>query len=257
MDSIIQVISETHSLFLPLSSPLSLSLSLSPHPPPTYIHTCVYDPQTAQGTVLLPLQAYIALQLKQQQLAAAVAASAASGGETSSSNDVSSSGGGGGGSKEVHQIDGLPPVLDVVQGSNRRAIESDSGDEEEGTLLSIDDERTNLEISSEVSEQSMLSLPEPQMSLVVRSKRKVSNDRSQLGSEAGNLLPNLKKSKSQLHKKKKSKAVIVPNAEVIVQLDGPAGGGGRGSKVIVQLDGNGSSSEDESDADEDSSEVSE
>jgi hypothetical protein len=208
--------------------------------------------------VLLPLQAYIALQLKQQQLAAAVAASAASGGETSSSNDVSSSsGGGGGGSKEVHQIDGLPPVLDVVQGSNRRAIESDSSGEEEGTLSSVDDERTNLEISSEVSELSMLSLPEPQMSLVVRSKRKVSNDRSQLESEAGNLLPNLKKSKSQSHKKKKSKAVIVPNAEVIVQLDGPTGGGGRGSKVIVQLDGNGSSSEDESDADEDSSEVSE
>ena len=88
----------------------------------------------------------------------------------------------------------------------------------------------------------------------------ISSDRSRCESEATNLLPNLTKSKSQSHKKKKSrsgKAVIVPNAEVIVQLDGPMGGGGRGSKVIVQLDGNGSSSEEDSDGDEDSSEVSE
>ena len=146
----------------------------------------------------------------------------------------------------MHQIDGLPPVLNVVQGSNRRATK-------------------NLDISSAVSkerEQGMLlSFLEPQMSIpVVRSKCKASTDRSRCESEATNLLPNLTELKSQSHKKRKSKggrAVIVPNTEVIVQLDGPMGGGGRGSKVIVQLDGNGSSSEEDSDGDEDSSEVSE
>ena len=206
--------------------------------------------------MLLPLQAYLALQLKQQQLAAAaVAASAAGGGgsgggETSSSDEASASRGGGGGggrNKEVHQIDGLPPVLNVAQGSSsRRATE-------------------NLDVSSAASKEREKGMPssflEPQTSIpVVRSKRLASADRSWCESEATNLLPNLTKSKSQLHKKKKSrsgKAVIVPNAEVIVQLDGPTGGGGRGSKVIVQLDGNGSSSEEDSDGDEDSSEVSE
>ena len=251
--------------------------------------------------MLIPLQAYLALQqLKQQQLAAAVAASA-SGGEASSSDEA-------GGSNEVHQIDGLPPVLHVVQGSSHQVIENDDGGDiednsvvalasclkggenrdesgvvcqSEGLVLNlptlsihcgdtlmnkdfpiisrVDDECKNLETSSSVSkerEQNISSL-DPQMS-IVHSKCKPSNDRSQLESDGTSLLPNLQASQSYQKKRCKSgKAATFPNAEVIVQLDGPMGGGGQCSKVISQLDGNGSSSEEDSDADEDSSEVSE
>ena len=131
-------------------------------------------------------------------------------------------------------------------------------------LSNTDDEHMNLDIpgaKAKEREQNELyvSSLEPQMP-VVSLECKPSNNRAELESEgAAKFIPNLQKSKSQSHKKKSKsgKAAVFTNAEVIVQLDGPMGGGGQGSKVIVQLDGNGSSSEEDSDADDDSSEVSE
>ena len=259
--------------------------------------------------MLIPLQAYLTLQqlsqAQQQQLSAAVAASSASG-ETSSNE-------GGSGSKEVHQIDGLPPVLqasnrqtirqgenessgvqqiDGLPGDGATASRQEGGENSEESsvvyrsdallpnvsidcgntamskdlpLLSSNDSATNKHRNLETSDMDLglasavsnvggqcVSLLEPRIVLANPKRKNV----SQLESECGDdCLPNLQKSKSQSHKKKYGKAVF-PNAEVIVQLDGPILGQGQGSKVIVQMDGNGSSSEDDSDGDEDSSEVS-
>ena len=164
----------------------------------------------------------------------------------------------------VFQSEGLEPNLPALSvqcgGDTYTSMNKNSP-----ILSNIDDEHMNLDIpgaKAKEREQNELyvSSLEPQMP-VVSSKCKSSNNRAELESEgAAEFIPNLQKLKSQSHKKKKSKsgkAAVFTNAEVIVQVDGPMGGGGQGSKVIVQLDGNGSSSEEDSDADDDSSEVSE
>ena len=216
--------------------------------------------QTAQGTMLISLQAFMALnqlkQAQQQQLAAAAAASVAGGVANSPDVSATSQQSSGRGEKEVHQVDGLPPDLPTLCHINK-------GDKEErdfkNRVLSFEPVSKN---TSE--EQLMLSSLEPQI-LVSHSNSKVCDMGAQCDSKSSP--PNLEQqlmdlsSKSHPHRGKCGKKPS--NAEFIIQVDGPISDTRQRSKDIVQLDGggggggdNGSSSEDDSDGDEDSSEVS-
>ena len=206
--------------------------------------------------MLIPLQTFMALnQLKQAQqaqqqvqLAAALASAGGSGASSSGGTSTAATNQQQGGDKEVHQVDGFPPVLLATSQSTSRRSDYEA--------RNLDDSLIDIASSNEVvmtSEQTFSSkvltgdvgqlIPKPSSSSQSQSTR------------ADSLHVGVAKSHSHV----KKRAQPTSAAEFIVQLDGPVPPTrGQSSKMIVQVDGgrdNGSSSEDDSDAEEDSSEV--
>lgn len=223
--------------------------------------------------MLIPLQTFMALnQLKQAQQAqqqqqqaqlAAALASAGGGGASSSDGASAAATNQQQGEKEVHQVDGFPPEL-PNDGSRRSECKArdldttsvDLGLSSEGTPVGQEVMSGEQEVTPDGQ---IFSSKVPTNFVHVNAKPSTSSQsQSNCTTSADGLHVGVVKSHS--HVKKGGGEMSTSATEYIVQLDGPISPvGGRSSKVIVQVDGgrdNGSSSEEDSDAEEDSSEVS-
>ena len=225
--------------------------------------------------MLIPLQTFMALnQLKQaqqaqqqQQQAQLAAALASTGGGGASSSDGASAAATNQqqGEKEVHQVDGFPPELPLMCDGSRRSeckardLDTSSIDlalSSEGTLIGQEVMSGEQEVTPDGQ---IFSSKVPTDFVHVNAKPSTSPQSQSNCAMLANGLP-VGVVKSHSHAKKGGGEMSASATEYIVQLDGPISPvGGRSSKVIVQVDGgrdNGSSSEEDSDAEEDSSEVS-
>ena len=220
-------------------------------------------------------QAQQAQQQQQQAQLAAALASAGGGGASSSDGASAAATNQQQGEKEVHQVDGFPPELPLMcnDGSRRsecQARELDTTSVDLGLSISSEGTLVGQEVMS--GEQEVMSgeqevMPDLQIfsskvpTDFVRANAKPSTSsqsQSNCTTPADGLPVGVVKSHS--HANKVGGGEISTSAtEYIIQLDGPISPvRGRSSKVIVQVDGgrdNGSSSEDDSDVEEDSSEV--
>lgn len=227
--------------------------------------------QTPQGTVLIPLQTFMAFnQLKQQQqLAASIAGGVANSPDATPTAATTTnqqqqqqqrSGMSRGGEKEVHQLDGTLPDLSFVSRTRRGQKEEEDKSNLETVFLSSSSTATSVPRDTlkymDCSEpQGLLSSSKltPCTQSVVLSQPNCSNSLS-LQQKFEPVPPS--DDKLNCHGDHFS------NARFEVHPDGPISDKGQSSKVIVQLDGasggldNGSSSDDDSDAEDDSSEVS-